>query len=57
MQDILRNDALRIIKRVLSFRKADSVLSLIRQILDWIPFETDFRHQWSLHYIWVFSHI
>jgi hypothetical protein len=42
MSEILGDDASRIIKRVLGFRKADSVLSLIRQILIWIPSKLTF---------------
>jgi hypothetical protein len=56
MSEILGNDASRIVKCMLSLRKADSVLSLIRQILNWIPLETDLRHRRSLYSVWVFCH-
>jgi len=57
MTKILGNHTSRIVKRILSFRKADSVLSLIRQILRRIPLETDLRYRRSLPYVWVFSHM
>jgi hypothetical protein len=49
MSEILGDEASRIVKRILGFRKTNSMLGLIRQVLSEVSLEADLRLRRSLH--------